>query len=140
MALIPEAVVDKSALTRLRLPTVKSVLEPMIQQNRLATCPVVDLEVLFSARNGSEWLRMYVDLEAMPTVPINQAVCNRAIEVQGILWNSGKVRSVGIADLLIAAAAEIAGLPVLHYDSDFDVIASVSDLESSWVVPAGTAD
>jgi PIN domain len=35
-------------------------------------------------------------------------------------------RSVSIADLLIAAAAEEAGDTVLHYDEDFDRIAAIT--------------
>lgn len=33
-------------------------------------------------------------------------------------------RSTGVADLLLAAVAEIRGLTLLHDDADFDVIAS----------------
>ena len=43
-----------------------------------------------------------------------------------------------IADLLIAAAAEVAGLVVLHYDRDFDLIAKVTAQRTEWIVPAGT--
>ncbi len=140
MAIGPEALVDTSALTRIGKPAVGLVLEPLINRNGLVTCALVDLEMLYSARNGREWTTARSKLSRITAVPTTPEVCNRAIEVQGILWNSGRVRSVGIADLLIAAAAETAGLPVLHYDADFDVIASVSDLESRWVVPAGTVD
>ena len=43
-----------------------------------------------------------------------------------------------LPDLLIAAAAEAAGLPVLHYDTDFDLVAAVTGQESRWVVEAGS--
>ena len=43
-----------------------------------------------------------------------------------------------IPDLLIAAAAEGAGLAVLHYDTDFDRIAEVTRQPCEWIVPAGT--
>lgn len=46
---------------------------------------------------------------------------------------------ISIPDLLIAAAAESAGLIVLHYDRDFELIAQVSDLAQEWVVPRGSA-
>jgi predicted nucleic acid-binding protein len=55
-----------------------------------------------------------------------------------MLWHNGKVRAVGIPDLLIAAAAEVAGLSVLHYDTDFDLVAAVTGQESRWVVAAGS--
>jgi predicted nucleic acid-binding protein len=43
-------------------------------------------------------------------------------------------------DLIIAAAAEAAGLTVLHYDHDFEHIASVTGQPTEWVSPAGSLD
>ena len=45
-----------------------------------------------------------------------------------------------VPDLLIAAAAESRGLTVLHYDADFDLIASVTGQRCDWIVPAGSVD
>ena len=36
-------------------------------------------------------------------------------------------------DLIVAAAAELAGLTVLHSDKDFDVIASVTGQPAEWL-------
>jgi predicted nucleic acid-binding protein len=138
VAVIVEAVVDKSALARISYPTVKAVLEPLLVEGHLATCAVTNLEMLFSARSGAEWDMVREQLQGLPAVPITPTVCTRAIEVQGMLWHSGKVRAVGIPDLLIAAAAEVAGLSVLHYDTDFDLVAAVTGQESRWVVAAGS--
>jgi predicted nucleic acid-binding protein len=41
-------------------------------------------------------------------------------------------------DLLIAAAAQDAAVGVLHYDSDFDTLATVLSFESRWIAPAGS--
>ena len=41
---------------------------------------------------------------------------------------------------LIAAAGEQEKLVLLHYDSDFDLIAKVTGQQCEWVVPAGTVD
>jgi predicted nucleic acid-binding protein len=43
-------------------------------------------------------------------------------------------------DLVIAAAAEAAALTVLHYDDDYDRIASVTGQPTEWVAPAGSLD
>ncbi len=51
----------------------------------------------------------------------------------------GGQRAVKIPDLLIAAAAERAGFPLVHYDGDFDRIATITGQPTSWVIPAGTA-
>ena len=51
MALGPRYLADKSALVRLRHPAVSAVLSPLLLAGEVATCSVVELEVLFSARS-----------------------------------------------------------------------------------------
>jgi predicted nucleic acid-binding protein len=65
------------------------------------------------------------------------AIFERAIEVQGLLAARGQHR-LPIPDLIIAAAAEAARMTVLHYDADFDTIASVTRQETEWVAPQGS--
>jgi predicted nucleic acid-binding protein len=47
-------------------------------------------------------------------------------------------RRVKHPDLLIAAAAESAGVPVLHYDRDFEAIAAVTGQPMRWIAPMGS--
>ena len=47
-------------------------------------------------------------------------------------------REVGLPDLLIAAAAELAELPVLHYDRDFELIAAVTGQPVRAIAPLGS--
>lgn len=75
-----------------------------------------------------------------PFVSMDQRVLDRAVTVQDALAARSEHRGAKIADLLIAAAAEAAGLVVLHYDHDFDVIARVTDQHTEWIVPPGTVD
>jgi len=129
---------DKSALARMPLASVGARLGPLIEAGEVATCAMVDLEVLFSSRNREEHestrLRRRLAFE---NVPLTEAIFERAIEVQGELARTGKHR-VPIPDLIIAAAAESAGLTVLHYDSDFDQIAQVTGQSVDWIVPRGS--
>jgi predicted nucleic acid-binding protein len=67
---------------------------------------------------------------------MNQDVLDRAVNVQDALANKSQHRGARIADLLIAAA-EAAGLVVLHYDHDYDLIAKVIGQPTEWIVPAG---
>lgn len=69
---------------------------------------------------------------------MDQAVLDRAVEVQDVLAERSQQRGAKIADLLIAAAAESAGLVILHYDHDFDLIAGVTGQPTEWILPAGT--
>lgn len=69
---------------------------------------------------------------------MDQAVLDRSVEVQDALAERSQHRAAKIADLLIAAAAEAAGLVVLHYDHDFELIASMTGQPMEWMVPAGS--
>lgn len=130
--------VDKSALARMRLPRVRARLGPLIESGDAATCSIVDLEVLFSARNHEEHERIRGRRRlAYVQVPLTQQVFDRVVEVQGELARRNRHR-LPIPDLVLAAAAEAAGLTVLHYDRDFDRIAEATGQPMEWVVPKGT--
>jgi predicted nucleic acid-binding protein len=58
--------------------------------------------------------------------------------VQAALRRSGRVRAVGFPDLLIAAVAERERVTLVHYDSDYDLIAEVTGQLMQWVVTPGT--
>ena len=47
-------------------------------------------------------------------------------------------RAVGFPGLLIAAVAGRERVTVLHYDSDYDLIAQVTSQPAQWVVARGT--
>jgi hypothetical protein len=130
--------VDKSALSRMPLLPVREKLSPVLEAGLAATCAIIDLEVLFSARNAEEHRQIrHRRALAYARVPLTEAMFERAIEVQGLLAIQGQHR-IPIPDLVIAAAAEVAGLVVLHYDADFDRIASVTEQPMEWVVPRGS--
>lgn len=130
--------IDKSALARMEHPRVQARLVPLIESGEAATCAIIDMEVLYSTRNHAEHERVRTRRElAYKRVVLTDGVFRRAIEVQGILARRGKHR-VPIPDLVIAAAAETARMTVLHYDSDFDVIAAVTNQDVEWVARRGS--
>jgi predicted nucleic acid-binding protein len=47
-------------------------------------------------------------------------------------------RRVKHVDLLIAAAAESAGMALLHYDADFETIAAITGQPTRWIAPRGS--
>lgn len=65
---------------------------------------------------------------------------DRAFEVQGALAVEGLHGTVKLGDLLVAATAERAQLAVLHYDRDFDRIATITGQPTEWVAPPETVD
>lgn len=130
---------DTSALARLRRPEVAAVLGPLIEAGLVATCGVIEFEIAWATRNGAEFDRVRADRDdGYEWLPAHDADWRRALDVQGALWHSGRVRAVGFPDLLIAAVAERGQVTVLHYDSDFDIIAKVTGQPMQWVVPRGS--
>lgn len=129
---------DTSALARLHHDDVAARINPLFLGGQVATCAIVDLEVLRAARNAAEHEEMWLDRQLLPRAPIDERCADRAAEVQGALAAQGQHRGMPIADLLIAAAAERAGLTVLHYDRDFERIAAITGQPTEWVVARGT--
>lgn len=131
---------DTSAVARLTKPAVAQRLIPLIEAGLVARCTITDLEAGVSARNGRDWKRTRHVRSPWPEATIDQDVMDRAFEVQGGLAVEGLHRTVKLGDLLIAAAAERARLVVLHYDRDFDRIATITGQPTEWVAPPGTVD
>jgi predicted nucleic acid-binding protein len=131
--------VDTSVLTRLHRGEIVQVVEPLASAGQLGRATISDLEVGFSARNAREWDRLMVALEAFDPIEIDADHFERARHVQRNLADKG-LRGRKVPDLLVAAAAEARRITVLHYDSDFDIIASVTGQPTEWVVPHGSVD
>ena len=130
---------DKSALARLGQLQVQQRLGPLLERGLVATCAIVELEMLFSARSPSDYEEIRGLRRAAYTwIPVTEVEHERALDVQRQLAARGMHRAVTIPDLLIGAVAESAGLTVLHYDQDFDHIALVTGQPCEWVVPAGS--
>lgn len=120
--------IDKSALVRLAASPDARAWADRIGRGLVHITTVTLLEIGFSARSGPD-LREATHrppLSLMPVEYLTPAMEQRAIEVQMILADQGRHRAPGIPDLLVAAAAERAGLTVLHLDKDFELIAEIT--------------
>jgi predicted nucleic acid-binding protein len=136
---VPTFLADKSALTRRDTrPEVREVLEPLLVAGEIATCGIVDLELLYSARDRATYRALTEALRGMPRVAVDDAAVSRAVAVQAMLAERSQHRAVPLPDLLVAACAEQAGLTVLHYDADFDRIAQLTNQATQWIVPRGS--
>ena len=136
---MPTYLADKSALVHLGKAAVAAKLEPLIMAGEVATCGIVELEVLYSARTERDLREMRQRRGlAYPRVPMTEADFRRAEDVLAQLSKTGRHRAVSLPDLLIAAVAERSGLVVTHYDADFDIVASVTGQTVEWVAPKGS--
>ena len=126
-----------SVLSRLGRTEVRAVVEPLAGAGRLGRPVICDLEVGYSARNADEWDRLIGALDAFDRIETTAMHVRRALQVQRLLALRSQ-RGRKIPDLLIAAAAEELAVTILHYDADFDAIASITGQRCEWVVPAGS--
>ena len=131
---------DTSVITRFAVHAVRARVEQLaVDQTRMERASITDLEVGFSARNAAEFDALIGALTAFGRVEIEPQHFRRAHQVQRLLADRG-VRGRKVPDFLIAAAAEAHTMTVIHYDSDFDHISTVTGQPTTWIVPAGTID
>lgn len=121
-------------------PQLRQAFNQRLIAGDIAICDMVRLEILHTARNPQEFGEIRQDFDSLPQVEMNPVIWARALQVYEELARQGgqKQRSVKHPDLLIAAAAESAGVPVLHYDTDYETIAAVTRQPIEWLAPKGT--
>ena len=103
---------------------------------QIATTPAVVLELLYSTRDAADFDAWETELRLLREVPITRSVTRAAVAALRTLAHAGPLRHrVPAVDALVAAAAQDAGLGVLHYDRHFDRLATVLDFESVWIAP-----
>jgi predicted nucleic acid-binding protein len=133
---------DNSAWARLASERLKKARAETVagwmSEQQLATCLPFLLEAGYSARSGSERTAMMSDLARLPRIEIDRDVERMAMQAQRELAEIGHHR-LAPADVVIAACAHIASMGVLHYDSDYDLLAEHTSLvfESEWLAPPG---
>ncbi len=125
---VTQWLIDKSALVRLGRSEQPDLWAERIDRGLIRICSVTLLEVGYSARSAGDLraARRRPPLASMPAEYLTPAVEDRAITVQAMLADRGHHRAPSIPDLLIAAAAELSSLTVLHQDKDYELIAEVT--------------
>jgi predicted nucleic acid-binding protein len=121
--------IDKSALVRLAASPDAAEWAARVERGLVRITTVTRLETGYSARSGPELRAGFQrpPLSSMPVEYLTPAIEDRAVEVLALLADRGQHRAPSVPDLIIAAAAELAGLTVLHLDNGFDLIAEITD-------------
>lgn len=121
-------------------PELRAKFDAQATAGEISTCDPVKLELLYSARSADEFRRVRGRLNLLVSHAVDSEHWGRALEVYEALAESGGAhqRRVKHMDLLIAAAAEAAEVPVLHYDEDYDRIAEITGQVTRWLAPRGS--
>ena len=132
--------IDTSAWHHTADPEVAREWTRHLDRDRLGICDQVRFEILWSARSADDYEALAEELSALRVIATERSTFQRALEVQRLLAYVGGLhhRSVKIADLVIAAAAEGVEATVLHYDADFDRIADITGQPVQWIAPRGS--
>jgi len=107
-------------------PAVSATVEHLVG-GKAVTCDVVVMEVLAGASDD----RHLAALERLLARAIRETVQSVDFEFASVLYRTARRRGVTVRshmDCLVAAVAMRAGVPVLHYDRDFDALASCTEL------------
>ena len=131
---------DTSAWTaRHRAPALRAEFDARVTGGRIATCRPVVLELLTEARSAADLEHKREGLDALRDLPVRRRERDRAADVMHALAAVGGGRHrLPVVDLLVAAAAEAAEVPVLHYDHHFELIAEVTGQPVHALAPLGS--
>ena len=132
---------DTSALIlAARNPAAATVLADAVAADEVAVSEPILIEYLNGARNLVEYDRFADGLRATHVITTSADDWARALAVHRALAASGAghQRRVRLPDLIIAAAAERHGLPIVHYDEDYERIAAITGQPARWIVPPGS--
>jgi predicted nucleic acid-binding protein len=119
--------IDTSGLFRILQSDLRKAWSDQLAAGVIATCPIVELEFLYSARSLADRLgKKRLLRDVFGWVPMPHRAYERAEQVQQLLTESGAHRSAGPVDLLIAATAERERLTVLCDDRGYQTVATVT--------------
>ncbi len=121
-----------------RFPGLASWFNAAVETGLVLVCDLVILELTRLAPNERRAREVADRLTVFEAIPMPVELWGRARRTQLELAVSGDHRQVPPADLLLASAAEEAGVALVHYDRDYERIAAASGLRHEWLVPDGT--
>ncbi len=134
----PLFLVDTSAwifaLRRNPVQAIRDRVDALLESDVVATCGLVELELLGGTANENEYARLQSRLMALHRLPIMEKDWEAAAHLAFSLRRVGI--TVPFTDVLLSALALRHGLVLLHADRDMDLIAKKSSLQGESLVDA----
>jgi hypothetical protein len=120
--------IDKSALVRIATSPDSDAWLERIERGLVRISTLTVLESGFSARTGADVRATLMEppIASMPVEYMTPLIEDRAVQVLAALADRGHHRAPSVADILIAATAELSSLTVLHLDKDFELISDIT--------------
>jgi predicted nucleic acid-binding protein len=139
----PRVLIDNSAWVRLADSALsekrRNEVAGQLEAGEVATCLPFLLETGYSTRNARDYEEIVRELRALPHLVIDDQVEDLALDAHRQLARVGHHRLPPV-DILVAAIGHRHNVAVLHYDRDYDLIRTKTDLdfESVWLARRGT--
>jgi predicted nucleic acid-binding protein len=121
-----------------RFPHLAAWFNAQVSAGLVLVCDLVALELTRLAPNEARAREVAERLELFESVPMPEGLWRRTRALQLQLAGNGDHRRVPPVDLVLAACAEAASVPLVHYDRDYERIATVSTVEQRWLVADGS--
>lgn len=132
-------IADTSAWARAHREEVAVDWAAALRGGQLTICLPIAFELLYVERDHAALIERERDLALLRSVPITVSVQSEAMRALVALSDRGPLHHrVPLPDLLIAAAAQEAGLGVLHYDHHYDRLAEILSFDSRWIAEPGS--
>jgi predicted nucleic acid-binding protein len=134
----PLLLADTSVWHWARHATARAALQAELDRGTVATCAIVDAELMVSARSPRDADALMAERRALHWLVTPDDVWDAVLGTQRALVDSSRHRTVKIPDLIVSAVAGRHGATVLHYDADYDAIAEITGQPMRWLVPKGS--
>ena len=131
---------DTSVFAGLSKPNVAAAFALYAATGQVGICAPVAFEIGYSARSHADYLILVERLLSFTAVTVSDADHRRSLEIQLALSAKGQHRSLSLVDALVSAVAESREMTILHYDGDYETVATITGQKHEWIVPRGTAD
>jgi predicted nucleic acid-binding protein len=131
---------DTSGWHWARHPVARAALQTQLDRGTVATCGIIDAELIVSARCEREAQDMTDERRAPRWLPTPDEIWDQVLAAQLTLVKTSQHRAVKLPDLIIAAVGQRNDATVLHYDHDYDTIAKVTDQPTRWLVAPGSLE
>lgn len=124
---------------RTREPSVRDQWAAAIKADQICTCSTITMEILYSARDADDVAKTEKIDAQFRQIPVTASVQRAAIcAIRELSQQGAGAHRIPPPDILIAAAAQEAGIGVLHYDRHYDRLTEVLNFESVWIAPPGS--
>ena len=107
---------------------VRGIIDGLLSAGRIAIIPIIRLELLGGTMSQAEFQRLDRRLGALHQLALAKAEWDESAALAFKLRRAGL--TVPYTDIIIAAAAILHGLPLIHADRHFDLIAGEVTLKT----------